>query len=275
MTKTTYARQWPDRWPKLVLVLVHCALSADFWGTSLFSSYSVFGFSSPSSSSPTRLSDARLGDGDIDEDVLAGKIVQEHLGYLPSNFVRVSAWTKRSRTPIAIQTYPLQGGAKRRQAKAVHGDSPTLQSPFPTLYWLTCPKIGRCIADLERRGFLQEFESRVHSDPELVAQLGRCHRQYANERWLALSPTDRQILSDATEPAVVRMRGIMQDSGISGSNLTLTIDGDDVLRTPSIKCLHAHYAHFRSTKDRSGYEQNPVGEMIHRQLMQEYPDLEL
>jgi hypothetical protein len=87
-----------------------------------------------------------------------------------------------------------------------------------------------------------------------------------------LSEQDQAFLRDATEPALVSMRGIMRDSGISGSNLTLTEEG---LIFPAIKCLHAHYAHYRSTRDVIGYEVNPVGEMIQEQLKQEFPDLEL
>ncbi len=198
-------------------------------------------------------------------------IVEQQLGYIPTNFVRVSAWTLNTNVPVAIQTYPLQGGARRRQAKATYGNSPTLQSPFPTLFWLTCPDISRCVGELERRGYLQKFEARLHSDPALIERLWRCHYQYAQQRWEALSYTDRLVLTETMEPALLRMRSIMQESGISGSNLTIS----DPARPPVIKCLHAHYAHFRSNYYVDGYESNPVGEMIHEQLNLDFPDLDL
>lgn len=238
---------------------------------------SAFGLSS-SSSSKIKVNDACTGEGG--DDSLAKQLVKEQLGYLPSNFLRITAWTSKSRNPIAIQTYPLQGGAKRRQAKAMHehGKSANLQSPFPTLYWLICPNISRCVADLERRGYLQEFETRLNADKVLVDRLWMCHRQYADERWQALSQVDRRLLSEATEPALVRMRGIMQNSGISGSNLTKAEDSEgesSLVGVPAIKCLHAHYAQFCSTRDNAGIERNPIGEMIHQQLTTEFPDLEL
>jgi hypothetical protein len=269
----------------MVLFFLSSTLLLGSW----LESSSAFGFSTPSSS-PTKVSSAgnfhENDDGSSSSSSsLEKEIVEKQLGYLPSNFVRVSAWTTNTQVPIAIQTYPLQGGAKRRQAKATYGDSPRLQSPFPTLYWLTSPDISKCVADLERVGYLQEFEAELHADPELVERLWSCHRQYAKDRWDALSETDRILLTQTTEPALLRMRCIMEESGISGSNLTLATtasstdsddDNDDTATLfPSIKCLHAHYAHFLSTRDIPGREKNPVGEMIHRQLQDKFPDLEL
>jgi len=208
------------------------------------------------------------------EDKDEAKLVQDQLGYLPSNFLAVSAWTSVTRQPIAIRTYPLQGGSKRRQAKAamIEQQSSTVQSPFPTLYWLTNPLMSECLGNLERVGFIQDINSRLYADPSLVERLWRCHRQYAEERWETLSEDDQTYLLQASEPTLVSMRGIMRDSGISGSNLTLTNEG---LIFPAIKCLHAHYAHYRSTKDIHGNEVNPVGEMIHEQLKRTSPDLEI
>lgn len=252
--------------------------SPPFLGFFLSASSAAFGFSTRESAS-TKISTTRGLYGCYDSSSYGDRaLVEQQLGYLPSNFVRVSAWTTKTKVPIAIQTYPLQGGAKRRQAKATYnGDSSALQSPFPTLYWLTCPEISKCVADLERLGCLQEFEARLHSNPALAERLCRCHRQYAKERWNALSGNDRALLTDSTEHAVLRMRGIMEESGISGSNLTLTTatTGNESVAFPSIKCLHAHYAHFRSTRDVPGCEKNPVGEMIHQQLLLEFPDVEL
>lgn len=204
------------------------------------------------------------------------ELIKEQLGYLPSNFVCVSARNEKG-IPIAIQTYPLQGGARRRQYKASRGvENAPIHSPFPTLYWLTCPEISRCVAELERRGTLQEFEIKIQSDKEMAERLWQCHREYGEERWNALSEEDRALLKNSEERAFVRMRGMMQNSGISGSNLTVAKGYDSVLYgVPAIKCLHAHYAHYRSTREKEGCQSNPVGELIHEQLIQEFPDLQL
>jgi hypothetical protein len=46
-------------------------------------------------------------------------LVRNQLGYLPPNYRQVSACTEVGVSPVAIQTYPLNGGAPRRQRKAV------------------------------------------------------------------------------------------------------------------------------------------------------------
>jgi Protein of unknown function (DUF501) len=213
--------------------------------------------------------------------------VAQQLGYLPPNFLRVSAWnnnyndvddkrhekshgiTAKDATclvPLAIQTYPLQGGAKRRQAKAsLPGNkvSTNVQSPFPTLYWLTCPHLSRAVGDLERQGFLQVVQDHIQRNQTLAARLMTCHYEYAKERWASLTDTDRQSLleADSTSP-LGGMREILQHSGISGSNLTSSSliwppkDGKSCqmstkiqtfdIEIPPIKCLHAHYAQYLS-----------------------------
>jgi hypothetical protein len=81
-------------------------------------------------------------------------------------------------------------------------------------------------------------------------------------------------LSHSGRPgAALRMRTMMKESGISGTNFTIHLDGDGT-NVASIKCLHAHYAHFRSTME-SDCSCNPVGEMIHSTLEKAFPDLVL
>lgn len=202
-------------------------------------------------------------------------MVRKQLGYLPTNYLGVSGWKSNREEPVAIKTYPLNGGAKRRQNKAgVEGQA--VNSPFPTLYWLTCPEISKAVANLERRGFLQIFEQNLQENPELSQRLCRCHEEYAQQRWETLTEEDRLLLSTET-PSLIRMRNMMKHSGISGTNFTMFDDSeqDDARNMPSIKCLHAHYAHYRSTMGSLSSSLNPVGEMIHFTLEQEFPDLEL
>jgi hypothetical protein len=310
--------------------------------------------------------------------------VRDQLGYLPGNYVGVSAWKKKSKDsrrrgirigtnttvaegnpcsttadmiPVAIQTYPLNGGAKRRQNKAklpVNTNTnqeenqqqqqhkteqkSVVQSPFPTLFWLTCPDISKAVANLEGRGFVKIFEETLNSNPSLAQRLFSCHEEYAQLRWRSLTEVDRNTLkcssssSSSLTPSLQRMRNMMECSGISGTNFTdisswdsdyaekaaaasnAAVDddaaaaaaaaanqvseccGDDeppttketaaspgiivaaavVAKVPPIKCLHAHYAHYRSTVSLDSTRHiNPVGELIHRQLELDFPDLDL
>jgi hypothetical protein len=237
--------------------------------------------------------------------------------------------------PVAIQTYPLNGGAKRRQNKArmpVNTDpqqqqqqeqqpqpdttkqKPVVQSPFPTLFWLTCPDISKAVANLEGRGFVTIFEERLNADPSLSQRLFSCHEEYAELRWRSLTEDDRNALKGSSSlssspltPSLQRMRNMMECSGISGTNFTDIASWDSdyaekaaaasaasnqggrdddeplvvatttvVAKVPPIKCLHAHYAHYRSTVSMDATRHiNPVGELIHRQLELDFPDLDL
>ncbi|CAJ1969436.1 unnamed protein product [Cylindrotheca closterium] len=198
--------------------------------------------------------------------------VRTQLGYVPTNFISVSAWKSDLQQPIAIRTYPLNGGAKRRQSKAgVPGQA--VNSPFPTLYWLTCPDISKAIADLEGRGYLKKIEASIRESSELTNKLVQCHIQYAEERWNSLTEKDQQLLSDSNNPSIERMRIMMRDSGVSGTNFTMYTEGVGT-EMPSIKCLHAHYAHYVSTKDTLEFP-NPVGAMVHEALQKCHPEVDL
>jgi hypothetical protein len=198
-------------------------------------------------------------------------LVENQLGYLPTNFISVSAWSDRGEKPVAIKTYPLFGGAKRRQEKSkVQGQ--TINAPFPTLYWLTCPDISSAVADLERQGYIKNYEAAVNENSDLVDRLMRCHEECAKERWQSLTDEDRALLSQDNQ-SILRMRNMMQFSGISGTNCT-SYKGERLF-VPPLKCLHAHYAYFRSAMKSESNSISPVGEMIHATLEMEFPDLEL
>lgn len=100
-------------------------------------------------------------------------------------------------------------------------------TPFPTLYWLTCPLVATRIGRLEGSGGVRRMESKVAADPDLAAKLERAQRRYAEER----------------DALVTRREGPRPEGGVGGTK-------------EGIKCLHAHYAHFRATGD------NPIGELV-------------
>ena len=99
-------------------------------------------------------------------------------------------------------------------------------TPFPTLYWLTCPLAISRISRLESSGGVKRMETKVVADERFGDALAAAHRSYEAER-------DALLVPDA-DPA--------PSGGVGGSL--------------GIKCLHAHYAHTRSGAD------NPVGELV-------------
>lgn len=100
-------------------------------------------------------------------------------------------------------------------------------TPFPTLYWLTCPLATTRIGRLEGAGGVKRMESKAVADPAFGAALQRAHRDYETER-------DRLI----TDSGAPRPTG-----GVGGTR-------------EGIKCLHAHYAHHAAGGE------NPVGELV-------------
>ena len=100
-------------------------------------------------------------------------------------------------------------------------------TPFPTLYWLTCPLARTRIGRLEGGGGVKRMDNKADSDPEFADALARADAEYSRER--------DALVPDGTEPA--------PSGGVGGSS-------------GGVKCLHAHYAHRRAGGD------NPVGELV-------------
>jgi len=65
--------------------------------------------------------------------------------------------------------------------------SPRLRdgSPFPTYYYLTCPRAASAIGTLEASGLMQEMTRRLDDDPDLRLRYEQAHASYLEdrERW--------------------------------------------------------------------------------------------
>ncbi|MER7756818.1 DUF501 domain-containing protein [Kitasatospora sp. NPDC097643] len=55
-------------------------------------------------------------------------------------------------------------------------------TPFPTLYYLTCPKAASLIGTLEADGVMKEQSARLAEDPELAAAYQKAHEDYIARR---------------------------------------------------------------------------------------------
>jgi hypothetical protein len=90
-------------------------------------------------------------------------------------------------------------------------------TPFPTLYYLTCPRAAAAIGSLEAAGLMREMTARLAADGELRAAYQRAHRDY-------LAGRDAAAVAEGLEPlpAGTQSAGGMPDR---------------------VKCLHALAAH--------------------------------
>jgi uncharacterized protein len=98
-------------------------------------------------------------------------------------------------------------------------------SPFPTMYYLTCPRAVAACSLLESQGLMAEMNRRLGHDRDLAAAYRRAH-----ERYLA----DRELLGSVPEIA-----------GISAGGMP-----------DRVKCLHALVAHSLA----AGEGINPLGD---------------
>ncbi|HEY2166137.1 MAG TPA: DUF501 domain-containing protein [Jatrophihabitantaceae bacterium] len=55
-------------------------------------------------------------------------------------------------------------------------------TPFPTLYYLTCPRASSAVGRLEASGLMREMTDRLETDAELAARYRRAHDTYLARR---------------------------------------------------------------------------------------------
>ena len=89
--------------------------------------------------------------------------------------------------------------------------------PFPTLYYLTCPRASTAISRLEAAGVMREMQARLAAEPALHAAYLAAHADYLARRDDAARAAEQEPLPAGTQSA-----GGMPDR---------------------VKCLHALAAH--------------------------------
>ena len=55
-------------------------------------------------------------------------------------------------------------------------------TPFPTTFYLTCPRAASMIGTLEASGLMKQMSERLETDPELAAAYARAHEAYLAAR---------------------------------------------------------------------------------------------
>jgi hypothetical protein len=55
-------------------------------------------------------------------------------------------------------------------------------TPFPTTFYLTCPRAASLIGTLEGSGLMAEMTERLRTDPELAERYAEAHRRYLQAR---------------------------------------------------------------------------------------------
>jgi len=74
-------------------------------------------------------------------------------------------------------------------------------SPFPTLYYLTCPRAVAAVARLEAAGVMRQMQQRLATDPELRAAYQAAHHDYLARRQAAARAAGVAPLPPGTQSA--------------------------------------------------------------------------
>jgi hypothetical protein len=74
-------------------------------------------------------------------------------------------------------------------------------SPFPTLFYLTCPKAASAIGTLEASGLMREMTGRLATDPSLAEEYLAAHQDYLDRRDAAAHDADLEPLPPGTQSA--------------------------------------------------------------------------
>ena len=74
-------------------------------------------------------------------------------------------------------------------------------TPFPTLYYLTCPRAAAAISGLESAGLMRDMTSRLAEDEELKAAYSRAHEDYVARRDAAAADEGIAPLPRGTQSA--------------------------------------------------------------------------
>jgi hypothetical protein len=98
-------------------------------------------------------------------------------------------------------------------------------TPFPTLYYLTCPRAAAAVSTVESTGIMREMTARLDDDPELAARYRAAHQHYLAAR--------------------LRVEDVAEIAGVSAGGMP-----------DRVKCLHVLVAHALA----AGPDVNPLGD---------------
>lgn len=223
------------------------------------------------------------------------------LGFVPGNAVAVAArlgdcpelrpllsgaflgggGTAAARDPAVLRLYPLamrdayaggradgrrfksrkRGSVSEGRGEAAGAFSSAVVEPFPTMYWLTDPRLRVLVSRVEVSTDLgvRGMEERIAADPAHGEAMARAHLAYGTERWELLTEGDRaDVERSGWEGALGKGRGV---AGIAVGGRRRRAGGAGPGLGPGVKCLHAHAAHYLA-----GGTDNVVGRWTMREV---------
>lgn len=150
---------------------------------------------------------------------------------VPRTATGLSPVSESDRESIKRQLGRPPRGLRAVAARDASGEPAVVQTdprlpdgtPFPTLYYLTSPRLVAVVSTLESEGLMREMTERLDEDPDLARRYREAHESYLAER-------------DAIDPL---------GTGVSAGGMP-----------DRVKCLHVHVAHALA----AGPGVNPFGD---------------
>lgn len=84
-------------------------------------------------------------------------------------------------------------------------------TPFPTLYYLTCPRAASAIGRLEASGLMREMTERLDGDADLTARYAAAHEDYLARRD-AIEPLDTMVTAGGMPQRVKCLHALVAHS---------------------------------------------------------------
>lgn len=91
-------------------------------------------------------------------------------------------------------------------------------SPFPTLYYLTCPRLCSLVGRLEADGVMRGMQDRLATDPELATAYRHAHETYLAQRD-ALAPLGTSVTAGGMPDRVKCLHALVAHSLAAGSGV--------------------------------------------------------
>jgi hypothetical protein len=101
-------------------------------------------------------------------------------------------------------------------------------TPFPTTFYLTCPRAASMIGTLEASGLMKEMTERLERDPELAAAYQRAHEAYLAHREAIAEVTEIGGVSAGGMPTRVKCLHVLAGQSL-GQGRGVNPLGDEVL----------------------------------------------
>jgi uncharacterized protein len=103
-------------------------------------------------------------------------------------------------------------------------------TPFPTTFYLTCPRAASMIGTLEASGLMTRMSQRLHDDPHLAAAYRSAHERYLSSRAALGEVPEIEGVSAGGMPDRVKCLHVLAAHALAqgrGANVL----GDEVLET--------------------------------------------